>query len=61
MKFNLKAVPVALAFSLIAVTGLSACNTVRGAGQDVQATGNAVSNTASEVQHDMNDGNPKTP
>lgn len=61
MKFQTKAIPLAVAFALMAVTGLSACNTVRGAGEDLQGAGNAVSSSASEVQQDMTDDNPKTP
>lgn len=43
-------------FALIALTAmtlLSACNTISGAGQDVKAAGNAVSNTAEEVKQKM--------
>lgn len=42
--------------ALVALTSLavlSACNTVKGAGKDVSAAGNAVSNTAAEVQQKM--------
>lgn len=41
-------------FALIALTAmtlLSACNTISGAGKDVRAAGNAVSNTAEEVKN----------
>ncbi|XXQ68785.1 entericidin A/B family lipoprotein [Neisseriaceae bacterium B1] len=41
---------------LVALTSLavlSACNTVKGAGKDVSAAGNAVTETATEVQHKM--------
>ncbi|MEI4261876.1 entericidin A/B family lipoprotein [Roseovarius sp. D0-M9] len=34
--------------ALIAVTGLAACNTVAGAGQDVENTGEAIENAAEE-------------
>jgi len=39
----------------ICVTALSlnACNTVDGAGEDLQAGGHAVSSSAQEVQHKM--------
>ena len=40
-----------------AVSFLSACNTVEGVGEDVQAAGQAVEETAQET----NDGNPNTP
>ena len=36
--------------ALTAVTLLSACNTISGAGKDVKAAGNAVSNTAESVK-----------
>lgn len=36
-----------------AVMSLSACNTVKGAGQDVSNVGTATSNTASTVQQKM--------
>ncbi|MGE0742799.1 MAG: entericidin A/B family lipoprotein [Hyphomonadaceae bacterium] len=48
---------------LIAITALfgaitlSACNTVEGVGQDVQAAGAEIEETAEET----NDGNPNTP
>ncbi len=35
---------------LMSVLGLSACNTTAGAGQDVAATGRAVTNTAEKVK-----------
>jgi len=41
---------------LIAITSmlaLSACNTISGAGKDVSAAGNAVSNTAQDVKDKM--------
>ena len=33
-------------FALLVVSALSACNTVNGFGQDMRATGNAISNVA---------------
>ncbi len=60
-RLNVKAVPLAVAFALIGVTGLTACNTVRGAGQDIQGAGEAVQEGATDVQRDLNDGNPTTP
>ncbi|MEO0391933.1 MAG: entericidin A/B family lipoprotein [Pseudomonadota bacterium] len=42
-----------LAVLLIAGFGLSACNTVDGAGQDVSAAGNAVSDAARDVQDEL--------
>ncbi len=53
-RFN--AVLIAFA-ALIGAGSLTACNTVKGAGQDVQAVGETVEDTAS----DLNDGNPTTP
>lgn len=46
---------IALPFiaAVFAVGALSACNTVRGAAQDVQAGGNAVEGAANDVQTDM--------
>lgn len=35
------------------VFSLSACNTIRGAGRDVSATGKAVSDAAATTQQDM--------
>ena len=35
-----------IAFSLAAVLGLSACNTMRGIGQDVQKAGSAIEDAA---------------
>jgi entericidin B len=42
-----------LLFALALAAGLSACNTVRGVGEDVEAGGEAISNTAEEVQDDL--------
>lgn len=38
---------------LVALAALSACNTVRGAGQDVSAAGNAITDEARETQQEM--------
>ena len=48
-------VTVVLNFLLLssATTLLSACNTTAGVGQDVSATGNAVTNTAEKVKSGM--------
>jgi len=43
--------------ALIAAGSLAACNTVEGAGQDVQQAGEQLEETADE----LNDGNPNTP
>ena len=47
---------VALA-ALVGAASLTACNTVEGVGQDVEAAGEAIEETAQEA----NDGNPNTP
>jgi predicted small secreted protein len=39
--------------ALLALPALSACNTARGFGQDIQALGRAVSGTAEEVKEDV--------
>jgi entericidin B len=39
--------------ALVAVAALAACNTVRGAGQDIESAGDAVSDQARETQQDM--------
>ena len=38
---------------LIAIGGLSGCNTIEGAGKDIQRGGDAVSDTARDVKKDM--------
>lgn len=43
--------------ALVGAGGLAACNTVEGAGEDIQIAGEAVEETAEE----LNDGNPETP
>ena len=42
-----------LASAALAVVSLSACNTIRGAGRDVSAGGEVVSDAASKVQSDL--------
>ena len=39
--------------ALLALPSLSACNTARGMGEDVQALGRAMSGTAEEVEEDV--------
>lgn len=46
-----------IALALFGAVSLAACNTVEGVGEDVQAAGQAVEQTAQEA----NDGNPQTP
>ena len=36
--------------TLVSMLALSACNTISGAGKDVRAAGNAMSNAAQDVQ-----------
>jgi len=49
--------PLLALAAAMGVFTLAACNTVAGAGQDVQNAGQAVEETA----EDLNDGNPNTP
>jgi predicted small secreted protein len=42
-----------LALGLISL-GLTACNTVEGAGKDVRSAGNAIEDTANDTKQDMN-------
>jgi predicted small secreted protein len=42
-----------VAAAMVAAVALSACNTIQGAGEDVKATGQAVSDTAADVKSDM--------
>lgn len=46
-----------IAIALLGASMVAACNTVEGVGEDVQAAGQAVEQTAQE----SNDGNPNTP
>lgn len=46
--------------ALLVLPSLSACNTARGMGQDVQALGRAMSGTAEEVEEDVT-GKPDAP
>jgi predicted small secreted protein len=46
-----------IALALFGAFALAACNTVEGVGQDVQAAGQGIEQTAEET----NDGNPQTP
>lgn len=48
-------VPLIAALAAIGAFSVSACNTVRGVGQDVEATGEAVSEAAEDTQEEMND------
>ena len=42
--------PIALSLALLAVLGLSACNTVEGAGKDIQAAGKALERGAEKAK-----------
>jgi predicted small secreted protein len=42
-----------MALIIVAATALSGCNTIRGVGQDVSATGRGVSKGAGAVQNAM--------
>jgi entericidin B len=46
--------------ALLSLPALSACNTARGMGEDVQAAGEAMSGTAEEVEEDVS-GEPDEP
>jgi predicted small secreted protein len=46
--------------ALLVLPSLSACNTARGMGEDVQAVGRAMSGTAEEVEEDVT-GKPDAP
>lgn len=51
-KINVRS-SLSIAALLLASGALASCNTIQGAGQDVQAGGAAVSEAATEVQSDM--------
>jgi predicted small secreted protein len=46
---------ISLAIVLAGTLAVVACNTVEGAGKDVQAGGSAVSDTARDTKHNMSD------
>jgi len=39
--------------AMLAILGLAACNTVDGAGQDIEAAGDGISDAANEVEQDL--------
>ncbi|HRK65767.1 MAG TPA: entericidin A/B family lipoprotein [Terricaulis sp.] len=49
--------PLLAAAAILGVASLGACNTVQGAGEDLQQAGEHVEERADE----LNDGNPNTP
>lgn len=51
MSYTLKLLIGVLA--LLIVPSLSACNTARGIGQDIQAAGRAITGTSEEVEEEM--------
>lgn len=42
-----------LTFALIALLGLTACETVKGAGKDLESAGNTISREAGRVQENL--------
>lgn len=45
--------PITLTLSAVLFAGLAACNTVQGAGEDVEAGGEAISETAAEAEQEL--------
>ena len=41
--------------SVLLFAGLAACNTVEGAGEDVESGGEAISNTAQEAEQELSE------
>jgi predicted small secreted protein len=46
---------ITAALSAVLFAGLAACNTVEGAGRDVEAGGEAISDTARDVEQDISE------
>jgi len=46
---------ITVALSVLLFAGLAACNTVEGAGQDVEAGGEAISDTARDAEQEMSE------
>lgn len=46
---------ITAALSVLLFAGLAACNTVEGAGQDVEAGGEAISETAQEAEDEISE------
>ena len=42
-----------IVFAILAMLTLAACNTMRGAGQDVSSAGDAITDQAAETQSEM--------
>lgn len=53
LPFDARAAVIGLA--MLAVCGATACNTVKGAGQDIQGAGEAVQGAAQDTQQQMQD------
>ena len=49
---------LACALFLLAGVGLAACNTIKGAGQDVSAAGRGIENAAEDAQDELDKENP---
>ena len=45
--------PITITLSALVLAGLAACNTVQGAGEDVEAGGEAISETAREAEQEL--------
>lgn len=46
---------ITAALSAVVFAGLAACNTVEGAGQDVESGGEAISDTARDAEHEISE------
>ncbi|MDZ7710850.1 MAG: entericidin A/B family lipoprotein [Roseovarius sp.] len=46
---------IAAMLPVLLFAGLAACNTVEGAGEDVEEGGEAISNTAQEAEQELSD------
>jgi predicted small secreted protein len=55
MKQDALRVLTALLFLSAMILALPACNTVEGAGEDIQATGDAISDTADDAEDELSD------
>jgi len=47
---------ISLLIAAAALMGLSACNTVAGLGEDIQAAGKGLENTSEAVEEELTDG-----
>ena len=55
MKQDALRVLTALFYLSAMILALPACNTVEGAGEDIQATGDAISDTADDAEDELSD------